>query len=961
MNQIDYLNKIKKYLGWYQQIVKISSANNEYDINIHSENILIPILNLVFESNFKNANNEVKNADSIDLIDITNKTAIQVTSTNKISKVKNTLEKLSKSTNFKDVKTLFIYILTDKQSSYSQESIDKSKDKFKFKAKEHILDASDIYNKIKTQNNFDNIREIANLLERQFSESKINGIFTFKQLEEFRESYKEKCLTNFSRLNFFGLSISKKPREVELYSLFVSPTFSLNTSKIKVNIETHYNKLKSRIYEESIFELKEALKNEIKIKLETDKIESIEAYEILSKNDFFYSTTKGIEFSKLYTIHNNIVLLGNPGAGKSSMIKYSICKILENDTDVFESSEIYKTLPLRIELHKYNQIKTSKNIGIVDYLESLLKEEYQLNISAENLQYILQYFPTLVFFDGLDEIFDIQERISVRNDIENFVKSYQESKVLVTSRFESYEEVNLDGKQFSSLVVNNFNDSQVEKYVNNWYNLEEPNKVIRENEIKNCLQQLKNVDPELKYNPLLLSLILILYRNELEIPTSKLKIYEGCTQTIVDTRDTNEKKLKINLKVGNKVSVFSSLAYWQFSESGKNRVFNYTNSQNHIKQYLLEKNEFSEDNLADSAATEFLEFAKTRSIYLENKFTHKTFLEYFTAYFIFSNYYSKHKNQHIFKNILTNFIGLSSWAVVLELLICKIDDQMIDFEVLDEIIEEQVNKNGIDAILFFLQIIKYLKNVSPRISNFLFENSIQSCFDLTSKSKDNKNDYKEHLFNSLLALYTLEKFKPLIDQSFEKLIKRKSPNLKEENLGIFAYELSIASGETSLIKILKENSLNFDNEYLFILDHYPFLLNENTYLDSLSEFIKKFSLNSTHKIYSSYFKQKIFFGSNKFNWCISFLFKENTSILSRKNKLFLSGITYAILNSSASKVSATLNLDPIELNNLLKNNKDLKLEQFIKKITKTYYPGVSLKDPKSNSYFYEKFYPKFIN
>ncbi|GAC1598731.1 MAG: hypothetical protein NVS3B19_20860 [Ginsengibacter sp.] len=97
---------------------------NLYDINIHAENALIPILNAVFDIKLQNANSlHKKNYPSIDLIDDENKVAFQVTSTANLEKVKTTLIKFGENNLQSNYETLYIYILTQKEDKYSDKVI----------------------------------------------------------------------------------------------------------------------------------------------------------------------------------------------------------------------------------------------------------------------------------------------------------------------------------------------------------------------------------------------------------------------------------------------------------------------------------------------------------------------------------------------------------------------------------------------------------------------------------------------------------------------------------------------------------------------------------------------------------------------------------------------------------------------------------------------------------------------
>lgn len=876
-NHNKLLISIRDYLTRFQLQVKIATTNSEYDINHHAENIIIPIFDIVFNTNFRNANDDKRNFESLDLIDDNKKhIGIQVTSTNSLEKIKSTLTKFIKYGHQKKIDEVYVYILTEKQRSYSQDSIDEViTGKIKFNSRHQIIDATDLYRLIKRLNDVQKFNRINEILEYQFSDIKIHENFNYSDFASFKQSYKEKCLNNFSRLNFFGLSVSKRPREVELYELFVPPMLKNkgafpswkhfeNSIYKTYNFSKIYDSSLSKIYDSSL--------------LTADAIKKILDYDVTRKfepiksiNDIYSGDFSDEPFSNIFNFSHRLVLLGNPGAGKSSIIKYSICKILENDESVFADSDIYRYLPFRIELHKYNQAKVANNVSFAEFLVLTLAGEYQTNITLERVIKILNFFPCIIFFDGIDEIFDIQERINVRNDIENFALTYPDAKILVSSRYESYEEVSFE--KFYTLEVRNFNQDQLENYVRKWYKQEESDTTRRSTEIEGCLAQLVHVDKELKYNPLLLSLILILYRNELDLPTNKLSIYEGCTNTIVEHRDEKEKKIKFNLPINNKASVFSAIAFWQFDNS--NKKINNAIVKQHVKQYLIKNGEIEDEREAEKASTDFLEFAKVRSIYFENKFTHKTFLEYFTAYYIFSKYYIGN-NQRRFNDILDKNIGLSSWAVVLELLICKIDSILIEPKLIGKIIESQLEKNRNDALLFFLQILKYLTNINEKIIINLFSLGIRSCFTDDFFLKESKIEHKKALFEHLVNNFNVQRFKAPFLKAFERLITE--AKLAPEQLISFAYELSNPTKSDLLIKALEENGIAVvETAELYLIRNFDSIDSEDEYLNLLKDFVDRFGKDGLPVIYKSTFEQNIFLGLPVFNWVVSFIFSVSPS------------------------------------------------------------------------------------
>lgn len=955
MNQRTLLNKIEEYLATFQLQVKISSKNNLYDINVHSETVMIPILNILFGTNLSNENDKVKNADSIDLLDTNKRIAFQITASYKLEKIKTTLTKLMASSYRSKFDKLYVYVLTEKQKSYSQPPLTKIVGKkMNFEARTDIIDATNLFGLVKGINNINVLKEVHELLRKQFSELYLSETFTKNDYLKFREKYKKSCITNFYRLNFFGLSVSKKPREVDLYELFVLPRFNGSNHHIFTE-QTSNNKYLLRDLDIKNIRISA---HDVGHIMPIPSVSKINLYKnIIFKHKMPNTFSESIDFANIFSLNKHLVILGNPGAGKSSIVKYSICKILENDTPVFLDKTVYETLPIRIELHKYNQVKKEKKVGFLEYMTIMLAEENQTNIMLDDLHHIFLHFPTIVFFDGLDEIFDVTERLLVRNDIENIIGKYQQLRAVVTSRFESYTEVKLSTKLFENIDVRNFDDNQVKDYVGKWYKLEEENEKVRKDEIQNCLKQLEHVDPELKFNPLLLSLILILYRNELEIPTSKLEIYESCTNTILDHRDTKEKKLSFGLKITNPIAVFSALAYWQFDIDLKQSTLNFAEVSKFVKMHLLKKGEFSDDHVAQQAAGQFIEFAKVRSLYFENKFTHKTFLEYFTSYYLYSNIFSKPHNYPQLEEIFNKNIGLSSWAVVLELLICKIDSTQSDFEIIDSIIEKQVANNSKMAISFFLNVVKYIKNVSPNCIGNLIREGILFCIDPKRNHTKKDMKYVEIVFSNLVSLIKLPRFQEQFSLVFKEIIEAQKAHL--EDLVIFANEFFIASASDILLNILKDKKAAVNSPYIFLLLNYPKLKDDTSFLQLISEIIADGNDNEFFgKVFKSPFGQKIFFGSEQFSYLTSFILtREPSKLLNSYQLLREKGVSYNAIKVSVGEKSAIFNYDSSFIHIDEKNPYHKEFIKIRNILEETYFPSTNTK--KTNEKFYDRFFQKY--
>lgn len=175
MNRIGYLNKINTYAARFVVEVEGFNASSLYDINIHAESFLIPVLNEVFGLRLENLNNsQKKNYPAVDIADFNNRVAFQVTATSDLEKIKGTLEK------FKDHKlneafdVLYIYIITHKKEKYNEEKLKQYiPTDFIFTTNDHVIDKDDLLQKISALSSTPKIEAISKIYEHEFSDFQI--------------------------------------------------------------------------------------------------------------------------------------------------------------------------------------------------------------------------------------------------------------------------------------------------------------------------------------------------------------------------------------------------------------------------------------------------------------------------------------------------------------------------------------------------------------------------------------------------------------------------------------------------------------------------------------------------------------------------------------------------------------------------------------------------------------------
>ncbi len=694
---------------------------------------------------------------------------------------------------------------------------------------------------------------------------KLNSAF---DVNKFKLTYFSNALNNLSQVNFIGLGVDltiKKGKRKKINDIFVKPTFlvRIKNSNDVVNDEI----------------------TEIEEDEEIDEFEESESTVILDYNNFLKT-------------NKNIVILGNPGSGKSFLLKSIICDIIDNKKTDFRLLLPQDLIPFRIELRKYLSYKKENGTNLLAYLSYLLATEYSIeNTTDEIIETILSSSPIMMLFDGLDEIFNVSHRIEIKNDIENFIRKYNCSYSITTSRIIGYEDACFDDKEMIRYHIQAFNDNQVKEYIEKWYSVEEEDVLTRNKEIAEFISKKNNLDEELIRNPLLLSLIVILYRNNLKVPESKLEIYQSCTSTLVDKWDA-EKKLNIELDLEvykRKEAILADLAYWQYKELSSNNPSNikFEKAKSVVASTIQNKLKLADEFTSNEIANNFMEYAEKRSIYFDNNFTHKTFLEYFTAFWIYTNIEKKHKKTER-DNLIGQYINNQFWHIVLELLINLIDKDQADNEIIDELINNQLQRPN--------HSLKLLLNILPSLNN-ISNNQIANIFKTTLHYLINNNEnksasIKRQLFESFKSFFNKDKYDGILIKSISEYSEHL--NTKQKN------ELCLILMETL---VLSPDAIQIENQIIEILESNS----TNIELDS-----------TLYKFYLVIFKQKI--ETEPVKYLLDYLQKFGIKELYNREKLkFSSYSLYPLFSLIARRLFYTINLPSFEqnLSTLAKNGFNL--------------------------------------
>jgi hypothetical protein len=170
MNLLTVQNRITELMSKFVIQIKGTTAIGRTDLNRVSETILIPLFaELYGYKNLKNLNySEGPNYPGIDLGDEIARVAFQITATPTGQKVKNALQKFVRYELYKQYDRLVVYVLTERQNSYSSYP-EITGGNLVFDAHKDILDYRDVLKEVAAFQ-IDKARRVQDILEANFGE-----------------------------------------------------------------------------------------------------------------------------------------------------------------------------------------------------------------------------------------------------------------------------------------------------------------------------------------------------------------------------------------------------------------------------------------------------------------------------------------------------------------------------------------------------------------------------------------------------------------------------------------------------------------------------------------------------------------------------------------------------------------------------------------------------------------------
>ena len=469
-----------------------------------------------------------------------------------------------------------------------------------------------------------------------------------------------------------------------------------------------------------------------------------------------------------------IIIQGIGGIGKSMLMKHLFLNEISQK----------ELIPIFIELKEVNMLSSWKFNEII---QNKL-EEFGYNLEKQYLDCALRAGKFLFLLDGCDEITS-EKKTDFLRELESFCNKYEKNYYIVSSR--PYSEF-IEFQRFTVLEVCPFTKTQALSLIR---------KIEFDSEIKDKF--IDALDKELyerhrsfASNPLLLNIMLLTFENYAEIPEKLHIFYENAFDTMCSKHDATKAGFKREWKSSLPSDVFKQVfSTFCIRTYVKLKIeFSYSELEDQISNILCNKNldNIRTDNYIYDLINALCIIYQDGLTY---RFTHRSFQEYFAAFFL--NQLPDEKMSELSLNLIRNDIGRTSTDSVFGMLY-DINVSRFEKNVLLPLLakcEENCGKqNRYDFYfvnLFKNIILAYNKNdntityngIGASIENnvYTFLNQFQHFY-----YKDPKSDklLEEKLFSYLIKNFDKNNSEKMSSDSARIIIS--SIELKEDTV---AYEM----------------------------------------------------------------------------------------------------------------------------------------------------------------------------
>ncbi|MDQ2999222.1 MAG: NACHT domain-containing protein, partial [Chloroflexota bacterium] len=247
--------------------------------------------------------------------------------------------------------------------------------------------------------------------------------------------------------------------------------------------------------------------------------------------------------------HSHLVLLGDPGGGKSTFVRHLAWAMAQHGLDqsgqapaLFGWPNNMRSLPLLLPLRALaGRIATAgaQPAAVAAALSAELATTYNVRQADALVEQALHSGAALLLFDGLDEVpleraRDHADRPTVLQAVREFTQLYPAAHVVLTCRTRAFDEAMRAELGWHVETIAPFTLGQIRHFIPAWYGELVAARQIEPGQANQIGQKLIDAitDPRrarlraMAENPLLLTMMALILYNQGELPRDRPQLYE---------------------------------------------------------------------------------------------------------------------------------------------------------------------------------------------------------------------------------------------------------------------------------------------------------------------------------------------------------------------------------------------------------------------------------------------------